>query len=477
MRINGSNTKSICFDKAEVKGFTKVALKDRFYNFKMPKSDGVSWCEQSNFLTTEGSNASLAFAVDDEFSNSQTLIILASVGLASSTIITDYRQINTPGSDIRISLKYTNSKADQDIPLILGTDIAYWNYHLDKLQINEGRGFRVWTGMDKPQEQGAQVSAFVIKPFDYIPQDSVLQEVTIKKTNSPDITLDIYNILLSTLTQEQIEDRFNPQSHLQKNKFECIDLKQNVRESLDKKSFDDEVDIERDYWGRIWRTQYSPDCFDFNSNILAEPEVPPFKFDQLYFTQPKTPPISGYSNRQEDQDAVIEIETTVKAKNEDGDNLQTIYFAINARNLCNPDFISKSDESDENNIGKIAIQIPGKREPIEKPLTLDNLQQGRTGIKVCENKAGLPNAIEIPPLLLAAQANDATDNKTVSLWINIIPVDVSSINNSQSDEDQILLTITITDYSEPEPAQGRNAEVPFNDPYLVLYGITLEYGD
>jgi hypothetical protein len=171
---------------------------------------------------------------------------------------------------------------------------------------------------------------------------------------------------------------------------------------------------------------------------------------------------------------------------EDISEVKQIHLMLNARNLCHPSMSreTRTQLGDNTPLAevKLTYKVDGQeRRPFDVEVIVGrDIRQGRSGIRsgiespACvrtfsEEGKGRPG----PPI--SARSGDDTEYKDVAIWLDVLTIDVTKI-----DPDGIKLSkIEIIDNflsipSRTDSSQNDSDGVDYTDPYLTLYGITLE---
>ena len=458
-----------------------------FYDFPEFKE----WCTEgiTEYLTTRGIGTSVEFNRDllrlttERQGPSQLLIMLTAEQDPSNSIQTT---ADLPDLLIgRLSIKNIDGSSGGEIELKLGSTIALWDYHSyretvspnnpDKRYVRIWSGYNTGTGQPPIGEKAVQITALIVDLEDI----GQLQNFSITDTSAR-YNLNIFGVLFlpKNLPSENSNSRpiFKPfcpdENNVTVNGFARSLLRSDI------------IELERDYYHHVpllndnrCRELLPEDESLVRALAPSTKALPPLVlWEKLYETRPTNSEVDGRGG----VDATIAI--TVP---EDISEVKQIHLMLNARNLCHPSMSRETGTQlrDSTPLAKVKLtyKVDGQEEtrPFDVIVGRD-IRQGRSGIRsgieslACvrtfsEEGKGRPG----PPI--SARFGEDTENKDVAIWLDVLTIDVTGIDPDGIKLSKIeiidnFLSITSRTYSSQNGSDG----VDYTDPYLTLYGITLE---
>ena len=479
----------------ERKHFTVISTTLRFPEFPVFKE----WCSktihENGFLTTKTQNAVIKISLTGEGVSFpvRSLLLMATIDDTSRNSADNQNPI------ARITYHYKGDKHSHT-SIYPEHDIANWNYHEHFLKVDKPNVYRVWSGLAVEHTLAAQVFVLVLDPqkpdnFDFptlssdlrMPLDSLEIEYL-----GGSFGLDLYGFMASNISPEQIYNQVQEMKTRIKAKATplCFDGDQRtatvmIGDNSREQTYSSVVDAGRDYYDatKFGGCNISYDIGDELPDALL-PSLPrrplvPFNIGpMIYESRPEGSPASS--------DPIITI--TLSHPQE----LANVYLALSGRNLCNGDMLAASRENFPT-LGSIAIYVDSTKPPVvTKLITVgENIRQGRSGIRytcpITDSRGvkllddarvmgNTPTSYEGFPL--AAKPTHDTRNpngtpESVALWVDVISIPIRP-------EAGVITKIVLTDTTRPVPNEsGGDSDdsrdtVDFTDPYLVLYGVTIE---
>ena len=458
-------------------GFTTETITTTLYP-EFPTSGFGPWCLKnegiSHFLTTSLPKAWIRIDLSSQ-PNVKSLFLMATVSGAP----------NNSEAVARITYTYKNSQKlifyTEDI--VPGENIANSNYHQSQLHVNPGAAYRVWSGWRK-DHTGAQVVVLALDPLRL--DTNPLISIEIEHLGSP-LSLNLYGFMVSDLPLGKIIPP--PNTSTQSMKSLCLDDKPNdifkIEYSGRIQDYNSVIDVNRDYYAMPTK-----ECASVKLNSIYFVENLPDKLlDQRLF--PASPPPnwpqiripfllgpkiyeSRPENPNENHHGVI-TKPTITITLSPTQKLTWVHLAVSARNLCNLD-MSKESRKQLPKLGSIKIYADNNEKAVgdENIIVGKNIRQGRSGIESnCWVKDEYEENVDarIDPkntphvgIPLASLEKPDTDQKLVALWVDVISIQIPADAGP-------ITKIVLTDEMMPDPNRHT---VDFNDPYLVLYGVTIQ---
>jgi hypothetical protein len=467
-------------NKVHIDGdFTNSLITSRYSDF--PKFS--DWCSSgiNNFLTSKSPGATVSI---DMPSTAKTIFLMATIN----------GNLGDHGDVAKITYKYNDGAELPEVFVKPAQNIA-WDYNQDNsLLPKQDAAYRVWSGMSEDLTHGAQVLVLVLNPPNPPNLNSHLTAVKITHLDSP-IYFDLYGIVTSDYYFSDIQKLF--QEHKNNNRYMkplCLQdslSTPHVTSTIDigigyysrSRDYKNVVNIDREYY-----TTETEQCDD-PKNTYFVADLP----DELLPHDDGKPPIripfllgpKVYESRPFERRAPEDYSTkpTITIILTNTQKIDGVYLSISAMNLCN------RRTSFQHKIGEVQIFDSSDGVPVEVvPLEVGkNIRQGRSGSDfnktICNvsNDIGKPldarrlgNALPYVGIPLASQMTAETNMKSVALWADVIFIDLKGKGKGNGRFTKIVLT----DETKPVPreqTEDHNGDtVDFNDPYLVLYGVTIQ---
>lgn len=459
-------------------GFEVITTTDRYPGFPTFSSPSP-WCGTDYFLTTNFPTATIKIdsLVRPDFTI-RSLFLMATISGNS----TDLRDI------AKITYTYNDGKQSY-VRITPGTNIANSDYHQSPLRVNQDKAYRIWSGLSA-DGHGAQVLVLVLDLQESDGTVSVnldenpLSSIQIERLTSP-FSLDLYGLVVSNLTTEQIQQEIQQGKNTALKPL-CFGDSQpdaTVQMRFGREwNYSDVVNTELDYY----YVQYPEGCHPIYSvnnipdKLLADSENPLIRIP--FILGPKI-----YESRPKIRRGNYPSAPTMTITISNPQKLAWVYLALSGRNLCNP-LMSDDARSQFPNLGSIQLYSEqddvseSEQDNVSKPvletlITMENIGQGRSGISgvtscpvhdehgQVEDGRTIPGNSSFP---LASRKTVDTVYQQVALWVNVISIQIPP-------EAGVITKIVLVDKTKPDPTvPWSRGDVDFTDPYLVLYGVTIE---
>ncbi|MEI6179587.1 MAG: hypothetical protein WCP31_02435, partial [Chloroflexales bacterium] len=462
------------------KGFQPSKIGNRYYEFPA----FTNWCsakiEDIYTASTEPATMTVNLA---NYGDVKSLFLMATISESG---------VYDPQNPVTVAIVtyiYEHGETAQKT-IVPGRNIAHWDYDLSPLRVNQGTAYRIWSGLSKDYVKAAQVLVIVLDPAhpDNGERDlnrNKLKGIVITRPESTTsvFMLDLYGLAVS---KQPITETSSPANS------KPICLAPNAPNAS--------VEVLGDY-GRI---QDYPVVIDTMRDYYAQRNNPCKPESQIPFVDDLPDNLldpSWINNRPQDKPSIrtrfilgphiYESRPVTKGSPADypegvepkititlttSEQLAWVHLALSARNVCSGGRLK---------LGNIQIYDNENKPVLDPPIDLivgTNIRQGRTGTTECKipfktgkdaRLLGVHPSSDIPGIPLAAKPSIDTHDEPVALWVDVIsiqiPLEVGAIKR-----------IVLTDTTRPErnesggdPDDSRDT-VDFTDPYLVLYGVTIE---